>query len=150
MTKLYQIKSLVWESFGDFDAAESPIGTLIAYDDCAEYWPHKQCCDSSAEARQICERWYEEKMAKGLEEVPSGWQPIEEAPKDGTPVLLLHRDGVYCGWWTDNEMYPWHFVEETKFDAESRGDMIRPNAWSASHGPTHFQHIPAPPEGRGA
>jgi hypothetical protein len=33
------------------------------------------------------------------------WQPIETAPKDGTQVLLLLKNGtrVYLGWFVDSE-----------------------------------------------
>ncbi len=72
---------------------------------------------------------------------PSGWQPIETAPKDGRPVWLI-EDGAPLGltvqhqfagvWWTDKRYVAggcWQLV-----DRDSVGS------------PTHWMPLAAPPE----
>lgn len=64
------------------------------------------------------------------------WQPIETAPKDGTPILITRptRHQTEEGWhvvrWDDD----WWTCHDGQFDAPLRGS-----------GPTHWQPLPAPP-----
>ncbi|WP_401733489.1 hypothetical protein [Stenotrophomonas muris] len=65
----------------------------------------------------------------------SQWQPIETAPKDGTPVLLDHPDWhmrVMRGAW-DQEVLAWHVLGF---------------GYTAKQ-PTRWQPLPAPPEVEG-
>ena len=57
-----------------------------------------------------------------------GWQPIETAPKDGTIVDLLHKDGfrLIDQWWDDED--------QSWAAALFRGDDI-----------THWMPLPEPP-----
>jgi hypothetical protein len=65
-------------------------------------------------------------------ELASGkWQPIESAPRDGTPVLGYSTEGV---------MYAcWYFERSWLFFRNHRGDR-----W-AFH-PTHWMPLPEPPK----
>jgi hypothetical protein len=68
----------------------------------------------------------------------SNWQPIETAPKDGTPILITRptKFKVEEGWhvvrWEDDE--DWWVCHDGKFDTMLRGNE-----------PTHWQPLPAPP-----
>lgn len=81
----------------------------------------------------------------------SDWKLIESAPKDGTPILLYHKNiGVVCGWWTENKSYPWAFVDGTeRYEPEECGDgipdLISYNAFHIQFGPTHWMPLPQPP-----
>lgn len=66
---------------------------------------------------------------------PSGWQPIETAPKDGTMVLIADaRDGYVC---------------EARHLDEGRGWWARNNDptdyWGEEIFPTHWMPLPQPP-----
>lgn len=77
-----------------------------------------------------------------LSAMPSGWMPIETAPKDGTPILLAAKgfDGGVgiaafdTGWSPDG----WWMCDDGKraVDLPLRGAD-----------PTHWQPLPTPPEG---
>lgn len=60
------------------------------------------------------------------------WQPIETAPKDGTPVLAWDEGAVCIVTWVS-------------------GDSIDPDGWydvrRLDPAPTHWQPLPAPPLG---
>lgn len=84
----------------------------------------------------------------GIRETPApDWQPIETAPKDGTPVLTcragflpaLSHWGSYAGkdrWGTDPET----FMEEDHFM----------DYWlSCDYAPTHWMPLPPPPVSSG-
>lgn len=69
------------------------------------------------------------------------WEPIETAPKDGTPILL-HRNGhgVDVGYWrpTDDSLRKkpvpcWRY---------RRSHSI---SYDRAHQPTHWQPLPPPP-----
>ena len=55
------------------------------------------------------------------------WQPIETAPKDGTPVLLLSTDSIiYEGWW-DERVQNFYKSQEgwASYDPENaQGDWV--------------------------
>lgn len=74
---------------------------------------------------------------------PQGWQPIETAPKDGTPILVGFENSgsIYIvRWWVNpepmtwdglaNEEYGWLLAETTK----------------VAFMPTHWMPLPTPPE----
>lgn len=75
------------------------------------------------------------------------WQPIETAPRDGTVILLTYADDVLVGAWDAGESrYPWKYL-----DAEwRRGKGLVPFMNGlASHAPTHWMPLPAPPAPKG-
>ena len=55
---------------------------------------------------------------------PSGWQPIETAPKDGTPILVFDEGAICIATFADD--YWW-----------DNGAMTIP--------PTHWMPLPDPP-----
>ncbi|CAB4145767.1 hypothetical protein UFOVP1204_66 [uncultured Caudovirales phage] len=93
---------------------------------------------------------------------PMNWQPIETAPKDGTPVLLwldppLHSNdcwswipfGEICvvtGWTTDTEYrdgsYEWNcgFCRESSADSYGYTFPLQIDVT-----PTHWMPLPTPP-----
>lgn len=80
-------------------------------------------------------------------DAPSGWQPIETAPRDGSIVILARNDERYVGWWTGEKPYPWAFVDDGMLD---RYGKIDPNGWPAGdRGPNCWMPLPAPPAGEG-
>jgi hypothetical protein len=78
---------------------------------------------------------------RAMELPPTGWQPIETAPQDGTRILLWRAGHVICG----------------RFDPDRRAAKPRPY-WThdaefllgkldaRATAPTHWQPLPAPPE----
>jgi len=76
------------------------------------------------------DQWYiaPEYFAKHYgDEVVSEWQPIEAAPRDGTPIDLWHKNGfrITDTWWdAGDEIWTCYFVDEEI---------------------THWMPIPAPP-----
>jgi len=66
-----------------------------------------------------------------VKQAEPAWQPIESAPKDGSEILLGHKDGsLAIGWWrARNPNQGW-----TDGDSYAMG-------W-----PTHWQPAPTPPE----
>ena len=78
---------------------------------------------------------------------PSGWQPIETAPKDGTLVDLFvdgHREADCC----------WHRLDWEIAHLQWPTDSMGWATWSERDGeygrfdpaPTHWQPFPAPPQ----
>ncbi len=71
------------------------------------------------------------------------WSLIATAPKDGTEVLIA--GGTYSyGMWTDEKfdsvsIARWHGDHWRGEDRQSHDEWY-------SHNPTHWQHLPAPPE----
>jgi Protein of unknown function (DUF551) len=90
--------------------------------------------------------------AAAVRALPDAWMPIDEAPQDGTPVLLAASHGVSVGWWEDSEpTFKWRFVDD--FDLTPTGccdhesdDRVECNGMEAD-APTHFMPLPSPPEG---
>jgi len=78
---------------------------------------------------------------------PSGWQPIETAPKDGTDVLLARKDGVDIGSWQE--------AQPDGFESGVIVDPGLPEGWYGYLGfspfddpPTHWMPLPVPPAER--
>ena len=86
----------------------------------------------------------------------SGWQPIETAPKDGTPILLCWSDE---GHYTNYDLGPvwlgcWHSIYSTwttlslhqitmienRMSDEALEDVVTCDS------PTHWQPLPEPPK----
>jgi hypothetical protein len=69
------------------------------------------------------------------------WRPIEEAPKDGTPVMLFSRyEGINLARWITQGQTGWiGFADHS--DAYDNGEnKITVTA------PTHFMPLPEPPQ----
>jgi len=73
--------------------------------------------------------WIVEDELKALQPEQK-WQTIDTAPRDGTPVILLYRDGnkVSVGWWSGNEQIGWG------------------NNFANNMNVSHFIPLPEPPE----
>ena len=68
---------------------------------------------------------------------PSGWQPIETAPRDGTNVLLVNRKGnMATGLWMSGPIGTGWVL---------RGGSAPNVFFNEHHGPTHWMPLPAPP-----
>jgi len=81
-----------------------------------------------------------EYLAALTKQEPSGWRPIERAPKDGS-LILLYQSGC----WTED-------VKPCDAEVGYWNDDCK--AWSSAiagaedyHGPTHWQPLPDPPKG---
>lgn len=79
--------------------------------------------------------WFANAIMSGIDNAPAPtWQPIETAPKDHTRLLLMVPPyGVSCGhfdclWENGTERWVMHSV------------------LNKSATPTHWMHLPAPPE----
>lgn len=68
-------------------------------------------------------------IARALAVIDAGdWQPIESAPKDGTPVLLFDGKGIHDGAWANYPHMPcWDWKDGQTAD------------------PTHWKPLPAAP-----
>jgi hypothetical protein len=71
----------------------------------------------------------------------SEWQPIEAAPKDGTPILVVTRSGQYVVTWltegeTDQNFTGWYVTDNKHGPFSLRG-----------YAPTHWMPLPTPPAG---
>lgn len=78
------------------------------------------------------------------------WRPIEEAPKDGTYVLIA--GGTYYNSMSlFNEDYPFEGQAIAKWDdyhRQWRGENSGGHDEYFWHKPTHFMPLPAPPMGK--
>lgn len=77
------------------------------------------------------------------------WLPIEQAPKDGTQLLLTNGKDVAQGWW---EIQPPFFKEHRDLDGRyiDQTEFDGFEGWLDHAGgmqpkPTHFMPLPAPP-----
>ncbi len=85
----------------------------------------------------------------------SGWQPIETAPKDGTPVILAYEGKVGVFNWVEPEKnkrrripYPSMWLGYgilSQSEAGEKGDQFKFFA-SQALAPTHWMPLPAPPK----
>lgn len=72
------------------------------------------------------------------------WKPIEEAPRDGTDILI--SGGTYSyGMWEDEKysgvtIARWHHDHWRGEDRQAHDDWY-------SHKPAHWMPLPPPPEG---
>lgn len=76
----------------------------------------------------------------------AGWRPIEEAPRDGTPILVARagEDEIEITEWCS--MPVWHF-EHVEGDLYRKVQDEPREFWNGNgHRATHFMPLPAPPE----
>jgi hypothetical protein len=75
----------------------------------------------------------------------SEWQPIETAPKDGTPVLIAECSALIDGrphWYIDTAVNFYELdVREKDVWREREGSDV------VCDSPTHWMPLPAPPSG---
>jgi hypothetical protein len=76
------------------------------------------------------------------------WQPIENAPKDQTRILMAHEELISIGYWYDGD---WYCEENPDADlvggSSIYGEIGEPEAcagkWEVE--PTHWMPLPAHP-----
>ena len=78
------------------------------------------------------------------------WQPIETAPKDGTPILCVRGHCQPVVAWFETFPEPLLDGDQTKWRWREAGDFVSDNSWREDwHGtlyePTHWMPLPAPP-----
>ena len=76
------------------------------------------------------------------------WQPIETAPRDGTPILLTDgRSCVHLAWYQDAyEPYPWFLVDSFDHRTNEQGtDTVELNS-AMEVWPTHWMPLPEAPQ----
>lgn len=77
------------------------------------------------------------------------WQPIESAPKDGTPVLVFHPVGGVCEAWALGDSGPWYCIDGTNVveAKDIHGNVLgmRPALTSFVEPPTQWMPLPPPP-----
>lgn len=86
--------------------------------------------------------------------IERGWQPIEEARKDGSYVIGFSDEGVDLCYWKDKQNIDTDDPGETHIDAGFYGVTTGTEPaftsygkqWPARHQPTHFRPLPSPPE----
>ncbi len=68
------------------------------------------------------------------------WQPIETAPKDGTPVLLLYDQEAIQGHWSETDTHggEWKPIWLSVHGCGCCGSDDKP--------PTHWMPLPEPPD----
>jgi hypothetical protein len=77
------------------------------------------------------------------------WQPIETAPKDGTPILLSNGTDVEQGWWMHEEGgITEHRDMDGRYTGQTESDGFI-GWWDVSGcmqpEPTHWMPLPDPP-----
>jgi hypothetical protein len=73
---------------------------------------------------------------------PVMWQPIETAPKDGTPVLIWSNGRLYDALWDEDEYNP----ETEEFTGGWKARWAEIDSYSVSvKNPTHWMPSPPPP-----
>lgn len=72
------------------------------------------------------------------------WRPIAEAPKDGTPILLVSGSFVYQGWWIGG-LYPWYIVDDICHEERVEGGCWIELNQGKETGFTHWAYWPSPP-----
>ena len=81
---------------------------------------------------------------------PTGWQPIETAPKDGTEIIVFHHIGGVCAGFCPAPGWAWHCMDghNTRWVKAAGEDVARqvPSLTSFNEPPTHWMHLPAPPQ----
>jgi hypothetical protein len=83
-----------------------------------------------------------ESNAKG--ESVMEWQPIETAPKDGTPILVWRKAGiVWLAYWNDSFL---HVQSDQHMPAWVVFDCEDPWFSETYQSPTHWQPLPEPPK----
>jgi hypothetical protein len=68
---------------------------------------------------------------------------MENAPRDGTEILLTDGRSVHVGRWDPLESikHPWRFLDDTSLGCENSGL----NGWTVD-GPTHWKPLDTPPD----
>lgn len=72
------------------------------------------------------------------------WQPIETAPKDGTPILLARKEYIDIGLWDHT-----HICRQGAAPGSwmSGFDGSGPDGPEDDYWPTHWMPLPQPPKG---
>lgn len=78
------------------------------------------------------------------------WQPIATAPKDGTEIVVFHREAGVCAAYCPGEGYAWHTMDGSNTvpvkDAHGNDTgLTRPRLTSFVEDPTHWMPLPPPP-----
>lgn len=133
---------------------EEAIAALEKIANAAEFQAYSAAgdpADRNASRGFALEAGYLRQLASRLRADGEGWRPIEEAPRDGTHILLAAgQDHVGEGWWEDNDSdpYPWKFIDTGMMGSRYRnGEDINgahegnPHAFMF----THFRPLPDPP-----
>lgn len=81
-----------------------------------------------------------EALAEAEKKGAEDWQPIETAPRDGTRIILLRKNGPVFGCWDDDRY-------STKPRPYWTHDQVRAfgNVDARKVPPTHWMPLPAPP-----
>ncbi len=111
----------------------------VGRDEIAKWLPRGEVAKPVADQWQIARDVWRV-MAAASPSVPapaiSEWQPIETAPKDGTPILLAWGGKTRLGKWLDNSkspIMPWAGWRTPSNETSPRGE------------PAHWMPLPAPP-----
>lgn len=73
------------------------------------------------------------------------WQPIETAPKDGTEIIVFHKDGGVCAAFCPGDGFAWHCMDGNNTVIHKSGKSI-PAITSFLESPTHWMPLPEPPK----
>lgn len=74
------------------------------------------------------------------------WQPIETAPKDGSPILIFHPEGGVCEGFCPGEGFGWHVMDGTNTYIGQKSGKSLPSLTTYMTPPTHWQPLPSPPK----
>lgn len=117
---------LLNKEYDDTQEALADLARVVGID--PERWDNDACPNNSDMVKEI------------IAELQKPWRPIEEAPKDGTGLLFMTKEGIVVeGCWDSGfSMWQWNYLDIATHDLGCQTIEVEA---------THWMPLPAPPTG---